>query len=252
AMLLADIVDPRIPTGRATIVATHLENRTKPANRVAQLGEVLAEIKPIRHPVLLAGDMNTSGEDMTPTTLGREIKKRLGDPKFWIKTGAKYALGVGLLEDIALGGMTFGRRHADPTVKHIPIVSPNPERRFFATLENFRFDDGGGFDFRGDSSRSWGGRGNLLSNSNERGAKGFITTYAVNRPIKFIGKYKLDWIFVKPADSGRTARKPNDSRLFAPYNGRTLRLLPEMIEDRVSDHRPMIVDLPITETTPIE
>ncbi len=252
AMLIADVIHERIPTGRATVVATHLENRTKPANRVLQLKEVLAAIKPIRNPVILAGDMNTTGQDMTPTTFGREIRKRIGNPTFWLKRGAKYALGVGMIEDLAMAAVSFGRSHADPTVKHIPFISPNPERKFFSTLRDFRFDDGGGFDMRGDRERSTGRRGNTLSNSNERGTKGFITTYTVKRPIKIIGKQKLDWIFVKPADADRTARKPSDSQLFAPHHGRTLRALTEIVEDRISDHRPMIVDLPITARAPVE
>ncbi len=41
ATLLADIADARLPNGRVTIVATHVENRTKSANRVKQLNELL-------------------------------------------------------------------------------------------------------------------------------------------------------------------------------------------------------------------
>jgi hypothetical protein len=142
--------------------------------------------------------------------------------------------------------MTFWRKQADPTVRHIPLLAPNSERKFFTTLENFRFADGGAFDFRGDSSRSVDEKSKTLSNSNERGSKGFVTTYRVNRPIKFVGKYKLDWIFVKPADLKKpTAR--NDSYRFAPHFGRTLTHINEVVEDRISDHRPILVDLPLNE-----
>jgi len=65
-----------------TIVATHLEARTRPSNRLKQLKELLSQIKEIEHPVILAGDMNTSTEDMTPTSFQREIKKRLGSENF--------------------------------------------------------------------------------------------------------------------------------------------------------------------------
>jgi endonuclease/exonuclease/phosphatase family metal-dependent hydrolase len=143
ATLLADVVDDRLPMGRATVVATHLENRTKPKERLRQFNELLATIRKIENPVILAGDLNTSGSDLTPTSIRREIMKRVGDPKYWMRQAATYALGIGLLEEAVLAGVTFGRVHSDPTVKHIPFVSPNRERRLFDTIKKFRFDDGG-------------------------------------------------------------------------------------------------------------
>lgn len=244
--LLAEIADERLPAGRVTVVATHLENRTKPANREKQLRELLEQIKDIPHPVILAGDMNTSTSDLTPTSFRRELTKRFGNPKFWIKQAVSLLLGTGFLEDFALTSITFGRTHADPTVKSIPFVLPNPERKFFSTLEKFRFSDGGAFDFRGDPRRSAGHKGKRLSNSNERGKLGFVTTYQVERPIGFIGKYKLDWIFVKPAKL-TDPKDLDQSYLFAPHFGRTLTEISEALEDRISDHRPLLVDLPLTE-----
>lgn len=244
--LIAEIADSRLPSGRVSIVATHLENRTKPANRKKQLKELLAQIKEINHPVILAGDMNTSTSDLTPTSFRRELTKRFGNPKFWIKQGITMMLGMGFLEDFAMTAFSFGRTHANPTVKNIPFISPNPERQFFTTLEEFRFADGGAFDFRGNPARSFGKKGKKLSGSNERGRTGFVTTYQVERPIGFIGKYKLDWIFVKPAK----LTKPDDlnqSYLFAPHFGRTLTEINEVVEDRISDHRPILVDLPLGE-----
>jgi endonuclease/exonuclease/phosphatase family metal-dependent hydrolase len=244
--LIAEIADSRLPSGRVSIVATHLENRTIPANRNKQLKELLEQIKEIRHPVIMAGDMNTSTSDLTPTSFRRELTKRFGNPKFWIKQGITMLLGIGFLEDFAWTAVSFGRTHANPTVKNIPIISPNPERQFFSTLENFRFSDGNAFDFRGDPARSHGNKGKKLSASNERARTGFVTTYQVERPIGFIGKYKLDWIFVKPAN----LTKPEDcnqSYLFAPHFGRTLTEINEVVEDRISDHRPILVDLPISE-----
>ena len=246
AILIAEIADSRFPSGRVSIVATHLENRTKPANRYKQLEELLGEIKGIRHPVVLAGDMNTSASDLTPTSFRRELEKRFGNPKFWIKQGIKLILGTGILEDFILTSVTFGRTHADPTVKHIPYILPNPEAKFFATLEKFRFADGGAFDFRGDAARSTGSKRKKLSASNERGKLGFVTTYQVESPIGFIGKYKLDWIFVKPAGVTE-ADDPIQSYIFAPHFGRTLTEINEAVENRISDHRPILVDLPLTE-----
>jgi endonuclease/exonuclease/phosphatase family metal-dependent hydrolase len=246
ATLFADVVDERFPSGRFTIAATHLENRTKPANRVKQLEELLESVKDIKNPVILAGDMNTSTEDLTPTSIQRELTKRFGSPKFWIKKGVSYLLGIGFVEDFVISGITFGRKLSDPTARHIPYVSPNHEQKFFKTLEDFRFADGGAFDFRGEKMRSFNGKDSELANSNQRAFKGFVTTYQVKRPIKFIGKYKLDWIFVKPAHlTDPTDRK--QSYVFAPHFGRTLAELNRVLEDRISDHRPLLVDLPLTE-----
>ena len=247
--LLADIVDERLPTGRSTIVATHLENRTKPKDRLRQFNELLSTIREIDGPVVLAGDLNTSASDLTPTSIRREIVKRIGDPKYWMRQGATYALGVGLLEEVILAGVTFGRNHSDPTVKHIPLIAPNPERKLFDKLKKYRFADGGAFDVRGDPERSVGGKKNIFANSNQRGKKGFVTTYQVARPIMFIGKYKLDWIFVKPVEVKSPSAKKGPYR-FAPHFGRTLTNINEAIDGRISDHRPMIVDLPVDEPRP--
>jgi endonuclease/exonuclease/phosphatase family metal-dependent hydrolase len=244
--LFADIVDERLPSGRVTIAATHLENRTKSKNRVRQLEELLESIRELPHPVIVAGDMNTSGSDLTPTSIRRELMKRYGNPRYWIKKSIQYALGFGLVEDSMIDGVSFGRTYADPTVRDIPFLSPNGGRSFFTTIEKFRFADGGAFDFRGESERSANGKRKTLANSNERGRKGFVTTYQVKRPIYLIGKYKLDWIFVKPANL-KNPRDYQASYRFAPHFGQTLTALNEIVEDRLSDHRPMIVDLPLEE-----
>ncbi|MGH9942189.1 MAG: endonuclease/exonuclease/phosphatase family protein [Pyrinomonadaceae bacterium] len=245
-MLVAEISDPDLPTGRAVIVATHLEARTAPKNRVKQLEEVLAYIRSIEHPVILAGDMNTSTSDQTPTSLKREIKKRLGDERFWIEQGIKYATGVGLVLDVVKGGLGFSRTHADPTVRSIKFIAENPEAKFFETLKDFRFTDGGAFDFRGERARSANGRGGNLANSNERAGKGFQTTYAVDRTIGPTGKLKLDWIFVKPPalTDPEAHRQPYR---FAPHFGRALSDLNNSLKDRISDHVPITVDLPFEE-----
>ncbi len=249
--LLADIVDPKFPGGRVTIAATHLENRTKSKNRVNQLRELLGTIKDIKNPVIVAGDMNTSSEDLTPTSIRREIVKRFGKPGYWIRKGVVYALGFGLFEDVILDGITFWRKQSDPTVRHVPILMPNPERKFFTTLKDFRFADGGAFDFRGDPIHSYNEKGGTLANSNERGGKGFVNTYQVKRPVKFIGKYKLDWIFVKPAEL-KNPRDKKGSYRFAPHFGRTFTEVNEILKNHISDHRPIIVDLPLGEPSELK
>lgn len=245
-MLLADIVDERLPSGRVTVTATQLENRTSPSNRQLQLKELLETIKDIHNPVILAGDMNTSTEDLTPTSFRREFLKRFGKPKFWIDQGIGYLFGIGFVEDFLISAFAFGHKFADPTVRHIPFIAPNYEKKFFTRLKEFRFADGKAFDLRGDRTRSYGIRADFLSNSNQRGQKGFIATYQVKRPIMIVGKYKLDWIFVKPANL-TNPQDTNESYVFAPHFARTLYLINTAIKDHVSDHRPLLVDLPLGE-----
>ena len=241
-MLLADIEERTIPGGRMTIVATHLEDKAKPSERLKQLEEVLAQIRPATHPVVVAGDMNTSGSDSTPTSFQREIKKRLGSSKFWVTQGIKYATGVGLLYDVTVGAVKIQRTRRDPTVKSVRFVSENPEEKFFSTLKDFRFADGGAFDFRGSKQYSIGASGETLSDSNERASKGFVSTMELNGKISVA--LKLDWLFVKPV--GLTDPDDDDQPFrFAPQFGRTLKTLNYALKDRISDHNALIVDLPL-------
>ncbi|HXC72506.1 MAG TPA: endonuclease/exonuclease/phosphatase family protein [Pyrinomonadaceae bacterium] len=244
-MLLADIADASIPGGAATIVATHLEAKSKPSERLKQLDELLSQIKSIDNPVVLAGDMNTSGSDATPTSFQREVKKRLGSTSFWATQGIKYATGVGLIYDITVGLVKMQRTRNDPTVKSLKFVSENPEEKFFDTLKDFRFVDGRAFDFRGSKHHSIGASGETLSDSNERGSKGFVSTLELKG--KFNVEMKLDWIFVKPLQ----LTDPDDRDqpyTFAPHFGRTLKTLNHSLKDGISDHNPMIVDLPLNLT----
>jgi endonuclease/exonuclease/phosphatase family metal-dependent hydrolase len=244
-MLTAEIADPAIPGGRATIVATHLEDKTKPSRRRKQLGEVLAHVKGIDHAVVVAGDMNTTTQDSTPTSFKRELRKRLGSKSFWLKQGLKFMAGLQLPE-LLLDAANVYRKQADPTVRSVPLVATNPEAGFFEELKRFRFADGGAFDFRGERGCSAEGNAGVLSNSNQRGGKGFITTYETERTVAFIGKFKLDWVFVKPP--GQTdPYAEGQSHRFAPHFGRTLKLLNDSVEGSISDHDPIVVDLPLEE-----
>jgi endonuclease/exonuclease/phosphatase family metal-dependent hydrolase len=244
--LYADIEDSRFPSGKVTIVATHLENRSKPKGRVKQMSEILRQIWSIDSPVVMGGDMNTSGKDLRPTSLSSVLAKRYGSPDFWIKKGLKYSVGFGLVQDVMMKGFNAARTQGDPTVKNVPFAAPNPERKFFAELEDYWFSDRGTFDFRGDNQRTSNGRSGTLANSNERADKGFVKTFKMPGSKGSIGKYKLDWIFVKPAALKKSDDK-NGSYRFAPHFGRTLLDLNDALELSLSDHRPMIVDLPLEE-----
>lgn len=244
-MLTAEIADVRIPGGRMTVVATHFEDKTKPAGRRKQLEELLARIKDTTGPVVVAGDLNTSTHDSTPTSVKRELKKRLGSKSFWVKQGLGILTGI-RLPTLLLGGLNTYRTQADPTVRSIPLVASNPETEFFERLKDFRFSDGNAFDFRGERQRSVGSKNDPLANSNQRGKKGFITTYEMERTIAFVGKFKLDWIFVKPPALTEPYANKQPHR-FAPHFGRTLKSLNDALKDRISDHSPIMADLPLGE-----
>jgi endonuclease/exonuclease/phosphatase family metal-dependent hydrolase len=250
-MLMADITDPEFPSGRVTIVATHLEDVTAPANRRRQLTEILDKIDQMDHPVILAGDMNTSTHNGVPVSVTRALKQRFGSGKWWAEEGAttaiKYSTPLGWAYDLSLGLIGFARKVDDPTRASIPLIGDNPEAKFFDTLEKFRFDDGSAFDFRGDSEHSANGRSGKLANSNERSEKGFEATEELERRFGPVGRYKLDWIFVRPA----RLRQPDDREwsAFSCYHGRTLKDLNHAIPDRISDHDPITVDLPLSDPT---
>ena len=246
-MLTAEIADERIPGGRMTIVATHLEDKTKPEGRRKQLEEMLERISATNSTVVVAGDMNTSTHDGTPLSIERALKNRLGSKSFWAKQAFGILTGV-KLPTLLLTGMNSYRTQADPTVRSIPLVASNPEAEFFEKLKDFRFADGNSFDFRGERERSIGGKDGPLANSNERGDKGFVTTFEVERTIAFVGKFKLEWIFVKPPSLTDPYGKDAPHK-FAPHFGRTLKMLNEAIKERISDHAPVTVDLPIAEPT---
>jgi len=113
-------------------------------------------------------------------------------------------------------------------------------------VERFRFTDKHVFDFRGEPERALNHKSRTLSDSNQRASKGFVPTYAFARDYGgFVGRFKLDWIFVKPFIDDPRPR--GQSNLFAPYYARTMRELNESTTERISDHPPITVDLPLQE-----
>ena len=246
-MLLADIVDPEFPTGRITVVATHLEDMTTPANRRKQLEELLSQIKGINNPVIVAGDMNTSTHDAAPIGVMRALKQRFGSGKWWKEEATREAIvqatPFGWAYDVSHALIGFARGVDDPTVRSLPLFDRNPEAAFFTTIKDFRFTDG----MRSTSAARKGVRRcHGAWQTHERGEKGFAPTSELGRAFGPIGKYKLDWIFVRPA-SLTAPHGTKQSYRFAPHFGRTLKELNESIPERISDHSPITVDLPLQE-----
>lgn len=244
SILIAELEVPHVAEGSITVVATHLENRCGPDERRRQIKEVLSLIRDIKGPLVLAGDFNTSGSNLSPTSIRNEIMKRVKDKSFWIKSAVKWAVSFGPTFDFLIEAVSFARTAHDPTSKGFFIFGANEEAGLFKEIERMRFDDGYAFDFRGDADRTVNGTKGTLANSNHRAkTKGFLTTHAMSRTFWAVGKTKLDWIFVKAY--ARNPRGKNESYLLAPQHPRTLEKFNYSLGHRLSDHNPIIVDLPV-------
>jgi endonuclease/exonuclease/phosphatase family metal-dependent hydrolase len=256
--LIADISVPELAgsdaknangaPGQATIVATHLENKCTPACRKQQMTALLDQLRSIQNPVILAGDFNTTSRDNTPTSIRNEIMKRITDYQFWVKQTISYFNPLGFAK-LAVYPLHYFHGYNDPTAYHLPILWDNRERPLFKYVENFRFDDGRSFDFRGSNRRTAPPRSRTLADSNARAWKGFVPTYSFARDYGgVVGRFKLDWILVKPfTTTPRASRQPAK---FAPTYPATMQELNSTPPDRISDHPPITIDLPLTEPPP--
>jgi endonuclease/exonuclease/phosphatase family metal-dependent hydrolase len=213
-----DLEVPELPEKTLTIINIHLEIKCEPQYRELQMREILALVRDIRNPVVLMGDFNMAPTDISSTTAGRILKRTAKNPTAW------FSLAVNVLSPHALVINTtrllsnFTKNLNDPTAKHISIIAPNPLESFFKMMEEYRFNDSHAFDFRGDPNRSVGQKDKKLANANQRGKKGFVTSFRVLRPIGLVGKFRLDWVFMKsyayaPYDTGEPYR-------FALISGR--------------------------------
>jgi endonuclease/exonuclease/phosphatase family metal-dependent hydrolase len=230
--LVVNLRVPESPTGLLTVVCPHLEDYTTAAGRTDQLAFLLSRIQGNPNPLVLAGDLNSAGEDAQPVSLRREIVSRVKSIRFWASEALFTLTPVTGLRFI-LFPINYFRNFHDPTTTSVPLALPNPESAQFAALKSFHFCDGGGFDSAGDPSLSYQKQGGPFSNSNQRTWKGFAPTYSMARTYHgVVGEYKIDWFLVKPA-----------APLFLPFDGRTLNEVNRAPLARISDHAPIVVSL---------
>ena len=245
-VLFVELAVPESPTGAVTVVAPHLENKCKPACRAKQAMQILEWIHADHNPVILGGDLNTTGADNAPTSVSKVLADRVKDYHKWGVEAVKWSTGA---PTILLMPVNMMRNKNDPTGFDVPVVSRKKEAKLFDESNKFRFEDGHVFDFRGESERSAEGRGGTLSDSNQRSGKGFRYTFALAKTYGgLVGEYKLDWFFIKglATDSG----KPGGKYQFAPHSAWTLMELTNAPDESLSDHAPVTVDLPLTEPPP--
>jgi endonuclease/exonuclease/phosphatase family metal-dependent hydrolase len=235
--IIADLKVKDAPGGVVTVVNAHLENKCPPECRRKQMRAILEGIGNVRNPLILAGDMNTSGSDASHLSLAYLVKTKATDYRFWGRTAIMMTTPLP-----SLYALNYYKNYTDPTVRDIKFLSDNKEAAFFGDIEKFRFADHGRFDVRGNKDRTVNKTGKRFSDSNQRNLKGFVPTFSLPRDFKgFVGRFKLDWFFIKPAvEDGKTAEN------LAPWYARTMVELNKAPVERISDHAPITVDLPLT------
>ena len=239
-----DLHVPNVPHETISVINIHLEIKTTPARRKQQLDEILSYVKDIENPVIFAGDFNSASRDVSQTSVTKLTSNTVTEPSNLVSAGLFLAEVTGITT--VRRALNLLKNYGDPLAPDIPGILPNKKKQLFKRLENFRFTDGGAFDFRGDKKRSLDEVGGKLSNSNQRlRAKGFTFTYSVPRPIGVIGLQRLDWIFVKAFLTDPTDK--NGSYKLAPHFGETLDLMNKSVKERFSDHHPITTVLPFDE-----
>jgi endonuclease/exonuclease/phosphatase family metal-dependent hydrolase len=241
-----DLYMPALPEKKLTLINVHLEIKCLPQARESEIQEILTYIKDIRNPVVMAGDFNAAPGDLSPTTVRREARRLAANPSFWFSQAIRMAMPQGLALDVSRVFSNITKNFQNPTAPHIPVIAPNKLQRLFQIIREFRFADGYVFDYRGDPNRSMNWKRSVLANSNERDRIGFKMTFTTERTIlNVVGKYRLDWMFVKSYITD--PRAGDESYRFAPHFGRTLEAMNDRLIERISDHHPNIVDLPFEE-----
>jgi len=244
AFTRVDLHVPGLPLETLSIINIHLEIKASARARQRQVAEILSYIKDIKNPVVMAGDFNSAPNDVSSTSLGRFARNTTTNPTNLLAAGLFVANITGVSQ--ARRAVNGFKNLRDPLAWNIPVILPNKTKSLFNTIKNFRFSDGGAFDFRGDASRSAHGRSGVLSNSNQRhGAKGFTFTYSVPRSIGAIGCQRLDWIFVKSFLTSHNDK--NGPYRMAPHFGETLGLVNLAVTEPFSDHHPITTVLPFGE-----
>ncbi|MDP3919622.1 MAG: endonuclease/exonuclease/phosphatase family protein [Candidatus Omnitrophota bacterium] len=242
-----DLDVPGLPSHTLTVINIHLEIKCLPQAREAQLTEIFSYIRDIKNPVILMGDFNAAPTDISPTSLTRVAKRTAKNPTTWFGVAVNAVSPHGLALNTTRGLSNVTKNFNDPFAKDIKVVAPNPLLSMFEMIRDYRFRDGGVFDFRGDPKRSVGEKEKILANSNQRGNKGFRTSFSTRRTIgNLIGKLRLDWVFVKSYLKTESTDVLGPYK-FAPHFGETLEEMNANLITPISDHHPNVVDLPFNE-----
>jgi len=241
-----DLEVPGLPENTLTIINIHLEIKCQPEDREKQMAEILSYIKAIKNPVIMMGDYNAAPTDISPTNVGRVVKRTVTNPTNIAKLAVHVLVPASTVVNATQTVSNVTKNFNDPFAADVKVVAPNKLKAMFEMIREFRFSDGTVFDFRGDPERSIGAKNELLANSNQRGFKGFKTTFSVKRALGFVGKLRLDWVFVKSGLLRDQEDKTAPYRL-APHFGETLEEMNASLIEPLSDHHPNVLDIPLFE-----
>src|SRR3990167_1047867 len=100
--------------------------------------------------------------DISSTTAGRIIKRTASNPTTWFSLAVNVLSPHALIINTTRFISNFTKNLNNPLAKHIPVIAPNPLRSFFDMMQEYRFQDGKAFDFRGDPTRSVGKKNQVL------------------------------------------------------------------------------------------
>ncbi|MEM7396865.1 MAG: endonuclease/exonuclease/phosphatase family protein, partial [Verrucomicrobiota bacterium] len=143
-----DLEVPGLPNNTLTLINIHLEVKCPPEDREKQVKEILSYIKPIDNPVIMAGDFNSIRHDVSPMTVGRFTVDTATDPSNWVSIGTRVLLSAGAVISAARTGLNTVKNLNNPLAPHVPVLFNNKSKPLFNMIRDFRFDDGGRFDFR--------------------------------------------------------------------------------------------------------
>src|SRR5215510_11283155 len=88
-VLFVELAVPESPTGAVTVVAPHLENKCKPSCRAKQAVQILEWIRADHNPVIVGGDLNTTGADNAPVSVSKVLSDRVKDYDKWAVSAIK-------------------------------------------------------------------------------------------------------------------------------------------------------------------
>jgi len=239
-----DLHVPGVPHETISVINIHLEIKVQPKQRHEQMKEILAYIADIKNPVVMAGEFNNSTHDVSSTSIKRASKRTATNPQNILSAVMHFA-DVNMVGQIRRS-FNLIKNFKNPLALHTPAILPNKRQSLFKLIENYRFNDGGAFDFRGDRDKSANKNPGVLANSNQRNLfKGFTFTFKVPKSRGPLGRDRLDWIFVK---SFLTHPKdPEGSYQLAPHYGQTFQAMNKTAKDQYSDHDPISILLPLEE-----
>ena len=240
-----DLEVPGLPGDTLTIINVHLEIKCEPSARAEQVEEILSYIKDIPHLVIMAGDFNSSAIDVSATSLQRITTRGIKNPGVWLSVAVNYIPGITSVMNYGRQIFNGMKNFQDPLATHIPVVFPNKVKPMFDKVMEYRFDDGSGFDLRGDAARSTARISRPLGNSNERWRfKGFRPSFSVKRPLWVVGQQRLDWMFVKRPVIDEELEV--ESYQYAPHFAETLYEFNYCLTSGpISDHSPSLIEMPL-------